>query len=200
MYLISPHEASSSDPFFKRVFGDISTPSQDKEGIIRSQEYLYSLIQSEVEGGIPSDRIVLGGFSQGGSISIFSGTTAPMKLGGIFCLSGFLLLSQNIEDFIPAANPTKIEATPILLAHGDSDPVVKPELSKMTAEKLRQLGLNVDSKFYRYSSHPLSYDITTNQYGYSGMGHSTSQHELCDLEEFLNAAIPPLGSNGQAND
>lgn len=132
------------------MFGDISTPSQDKEGILRSQQYIYSLIQKEVDSGIPSNRVVLGGFSQGGSISVFSGATAPMKLGGIFCLSGFLVLSQNIEDFIHESQATKTGSTPILLAHGDLDPVVKPAMARMTNEKLKELGMNVELKVYRY--------------------------------------------------
>lgn len=41
--------------------------NEDAEGIKASAEYLGSLIQKEIDAGIPADRIVLGGFSQGGA-------------------------------------------------------------------------------------------------------------------------------------
>lgn len=41
--------------------------NEDADGIKASAEYLTSLIQSEIDAGIPADRIVLGGFSQGGA-------------------------------------------------------------------------------------------------------------------------------------
>jgi predicted esterase len=62
---------------------------------------------------------VLGGFSQGGAMAIFSGITAKDKLGGIFGLSCYLLLHNKITSFLPANNPNK--ETPIFMGHGDSE-------------------------------------------------------------------------------
>ena len=67
---------------------------EDKNGILASRDYFHSLIQEEIAAGIPADRIVLGGFSQGGAMSIFSGLTAPVKIGGIVGLSSWLLLNR----------------------------------------------------------------------------------------------------------
>ncbi|KAH0019166.1 hypothetical protein KCU80_g17311, partial [Aureobasidium melanogenum] len=64
-------------------FDDIQQ-HEDEAGITRSQAYIHSLIAKEIEKGIPSERIVLGGFSQGGAMSLMSGVTAPTRLGGIF--------------------------------------------------------------------------------------------------------------------
>jgi predicted esterase len=75
------------------------------------------LIEKEVEGGIPSNRIVLGGFSQGGAMAIFSGVTAPKKLGGIFGLSCYLLLHDKIKSFVPKDNPN--QETEIFMGHGE---------------------------------------------------------------------------------
>jgi len=113
---------------------------------MRSRDYFHGLIKSEVDSGIPSNRIVIGGFSQGGAMSIFSGITAPTKLGGIFGLSCYLLLHNKIKDFVPADSPNK--GTPIFMGHGDSDPLVKPQWGMMTAQLLKEAGWSVDLKMY----------------------------------------------------
>lgn len=63
---------------------DINQRSEDEAGIKRSQEYFHNLIKEEISKGIPANRIVIGGFSQGGAISLLSGLTYSEKLGGIF--------------------------------------------------------------------------------------------------------------------
>ena len=79
----------------------INERDEDEVGIKRSQEYFHSLIDAEVEAGIPADRVVLGGFSQGGAMSILSGVTYKNKLGGIVGLSCYLLLQGKIKEMIP---------------------------------------------------------------------------------------------------
>jgi predicted esterase len=124
---------------------DDAQAGQDETGILRSQRYFHSLIASEVESGIPSERIVLGGFSQGGAMSIFSGVTSEKKLGGIFGLSCYLLLHSKLDEF--AKNGAN-KQTPIFLAHGDRDPMVKPDWGIRTAEELKKKGYNVELKMY----------------------------------------------------
>ncbi|RDL40986.1 uncharacterized protein BP5553_00965 [Venustampulla echinocandica] len=146
---------------------------QDEVGILRSREYFHSLIKAEIDAGVPSERIVLGGFSQGGAMSIFSGITAPTKLGGIFGLSCYLLLHNKIKDFVEKGNPNK--DTPIFMGHGDSDPLVIPEWGNMTAEILRKDGWKVDLKMYK------------------DLEHSADPEEIDDVEKYLNERIPPIG-------
>jgi predicted esterase len=57
---------------------------EDEKGIVDSQKYFHSLIDQEVAKGIPANRIVVGGFSQGGAMSLLSGVTYKDQLGGIF--------------------------------------------------------------------------------------------------------------------
>jgi len=151
-------------------FGDLQA-GQDEKGILKSRDYFHTLIASEIEAGIPSNRIVLGGFSQGGAMSIFSGVTSPTKLGGIFGLSCYLLLHNKLKEFIPSDNPNK--ETPIFMGHGDSDPLVKPEWGQMTANYLGKNGWKVDLKM--------------------GLEHSALPEEIDDVEKYLNERIPPVG-------
>jgi predicted esterase len=113
---------------------------------LRSRDYFHGLIASEISGGIPSNRIVIGGFSQGGAMALFSGVTCPTELGGIFGLSCYLLLHSKLKEFVPAGSPNK--DTPIFMGHGDSDPLVLPAWGKMTAEILNGSGWKVDLKMY----------------------------------------------------
>lgn len=174
-------------------FDDIKQ-NEDEAGILRSQAYFHGLIAAEIEKGIPSERIVLGGFSQGGAMSIMSGITCPTKLGGIFGLSCYLLLQGKIKELVPEKNLNKVreitqayymlvvaerlilrQETPIFMGHGDADQVVKYEWGQKTAEKLRDWGWNVDFRTYR------------------GLPHSAHPDEINHLESWLNQRIPALG-------
>lgn len=75
---------------------------EDAEGIQRSAASVHSLIEDELKGGIPSHRILIGGFSQGGALSLYSSLTAPHKLAGVVALSCWLPL----RDSFPAVSFT----------------------------------------------------------------------------------------------
>lgn len=147
--------------------------SEDEAGILLSQKYMHSLIQSEIDSGIPSDRIVLGGFSQGGALSIFSGLTAPFKLAGIVALSSYLLLSLKFAQLVP--KPEHNKETPVWMGHGDSDNVVNFQLGKRSYEMLKEMGYNATFKVY------------------PGMTHSACPEELDEVEQFLRSRLPALG-------
>ena len=61
---------------------------QDETGVRRSAEQINALIDHEQARGVPSHRIVLAGFSQGGAMSLFVGLRRQERLAGIMCLSG----------------------------------------------------------------------------------------------------------------
>ncbi|KAM0255935.1 hypothetical protein ACHAQJ_005336 [Trichoderma viride] len=146
----------------------------DEAGILESRAYLYSLIQQEASLGISSDRVVLGGFSQGGAMSVFSGLTAPFKLAGIVGLSCWLPLSHKLKEFIPGTNFN--QDTPIFMGHGDADQMVLYEWGTATKQRLKDL----------------SYDVNMETYG--GMGHSACMEEFDDVESFLVSKLPAKGS------
>ncbi|KID80736.1 Acyl-protein thioesterase 1 [Metarhizium brunneum] len=146
---------------------------EDGPGVLQSRDYLHGLIQQEIKDGIPADRIVLGGFSQGGAMSIFAGLTAPVKIGGIVGLSSWLLLNQKFKDYVPDGNINK--DTPIFMGHGDRDPLVLYDLAKDSEKALSSMGYSVTFKTYR------------------GMEHQACAEELGDVEAFLSSRLPPKG-------
>jgi predicted esterase len=151
-------------------FGDLANRSEDEQGIVRSQQVFHSLIADEIKNGIDSERIVLGGFSQGGAMSLMAGITCPTKLGGIFGLSCYMLLQGKVKEMVPSDAPNL--KTPIFMGHGDADPLVKVQWGEATAQKLKDWGYEVDFKTYR------------------GLPHSAAPQEIDDLEEYLKKRIP----------
>ena len=160
-------------------FGDLANRSEDEAGILRSQKVFHTLIEDEIKNGIPTERIVLGGFSQGGAMSLMAGITNPTKIGGIFGLSCYLLLQDKIRDLVPAESPNK--ATPIFMGHGDADEVVKHQWGIATADKLKEWGWNVDFRTYK------------------NLPHSASPQELTDLAQYLQERIPALDENAESS-
>ena len=117
---------------------------QDEKGMTESCSKIDELIQFEINIGIPSDKIVVGGFSQGAAMSLLYGLTCNHKLGGIVALSGYLPLSAKIEELKTAFN----NETRFFMGHGTLDDVVKFQYGKSSADKLKNLGYSVDFRSY----------------------------------------------------
>ena len=66
--------------------------------MVDSAYLINQVITSEIDAGIDADRIVLGGFSQGGTMSLMSGLTGERKLAGVVVLSGWLPLRNKFKS------------------------------------------------------------------------------------------------------
>lgn len=91
-----------------------------EEDVRRSAKQLRALLEREEENGVPADRIILAGFSQGGAMALHVGTRYPRALRGIMVLSGYEVLPQTRAREETPANRT----TPMLFCHGTADPLV----------------------------------------------------------------------------
>ncbi len=105
---------------------------QDEAGIRASDAAIRALIRRESERGIPTQRVALAGFSQGGAMALFTGTRYPEQLAGIMGLSCYMLLASTFEAERAPAN----QFTPIFMAHGTYDPVVPVALGDETHHQL----------------------------------------------------------------
>lgn len=85
-----------------------------------SVKIIHELIEKEIASGIPSDQVVVAGFSQGCAMALLSGLTYDKPLGAIVGLSGYLPLRQKFEQLRTPSNRN----TPVWLGHGTADPVV----------------------------------------------------------------------------
>ena len=76
---------------------------EDEAGVKAAAAYVNSLIEAEVEAGIPSARIILGGFSQGGALSLYTALTSRHKLAGVVVLSCWMPLHKQLATLDPAS-------------------------------------------------------------------------------------------------
>jgi predicted esterase len=71
--------------------------NEDESGMLRTVSSVNQLISAEVDSGVASERIVVGGFSQGAAMSLLTGFTTERKLGGIVSLSGWTVLRNKLK-------------------------------------------------------------------------------------------------------
>ena len=119
---------------------------------------VLNLVQEEIKNGIPSERIIIGGFSQGGATALYTALTSSIRFGGVIALSTWLPLHNRFPaDLKPFDG---LFSTPILQCHGDVDPMVSLAWSQLSTTFIKQMGFT-DLKFKVYPglSHSSSEEV-----------------------------------------
>ena len=136
----------------------------DETGVRESITQVDELVAREGERGIAADHVFLAGFSQGGAIALAAALRREAALAGVVGLSTYL----------PLGNSTATEATPagrrtpVFMAHGTQDPMVRPQWGEASRDALRALGVPVEWRTYP-------------------MPHSVCAEEIRDLGDWLGA-------------
>lgn len=115
----------------------------DEGGILHSRTAIRQLIEREIERGIPSERIFLAGFSQGGAIAYTTALTHPAKLAGVIALSTYIPSAGLLAE-ASAVN----RDIPVFSAHGSDDDVVSIELGLAARDLLVERGYQVEWQVY----------------------------------------------------
>ncbi|ACV25593.1 alpha/beta hydrolase [Kangiella koreensis] len=123
---------------------------EDEAGVRQSAEQVEQLILHEIEQGIPADKIILAGFSQGGAIALHLATRLDKKLAGIVALSTYLTVPDKLAD---EKSDTNLN-TPIFMAHGQQDPVVPIQRGQYSAKVLEENGFKV-----QWSDYPMPHAV-----------------------------------------
>jgi len=119
---------------------NLEADSIDHDQFLESTGMLTALIENELRSGMASDRIVVAGFSQGGAIVLHAGLHYEKKLAGILAMSMHLpTVTQSAAEFSSAA-----KQVPIMMAHGQTDPVIPLPKAIETRQALGDLGFAVD--------------------------------------------------------
>jgi phospholipase/carboxylesterase len=134
----------------------------DVGGITESVKQIEKLIAHEEKRGIPCNKIVLAGFSQGAVIALRTGLNFPQPLAGILALSGYL--PNNDIDLRETSRANL--ATPIFIGHGTQDGIVPYALGQAAYEFLKKSG-------YAASLHTYP------------MAHSVNEKEIQDISAWL---------------
>lgn len=105
------------------------------QGIDESVQRVHGIIAEIESKGIPSHKILVGGFSQGGALSILAGLTYPRKLAGVASISGWCAYRTGLKDKVHPSNAQ----LPMLLTVGTGDPIVTLPLTSASGEILKSI-------------------------------------------------------------
>ncbi|MCC5857909.1 MAG: phospholipase [Ectothiorhodospiraceae bacterium] len=150
------------------VLGDPASVPEDRGGIEDSASRIRDILDAERAQGFASNRIILGGFSQGGSIALHAGLRYPHRLAGIVVLSGELVLPDLLAREQHGAN---LE-TPVLMIHGTDDEAIPVESARRGRDRLMDLG-------YPVHWHELP------------MGHEVTVDEIAIIDDWVHDRLKP---------
>lgn len=136
---------------------------EDAVGVHASQALVEDLIKQQQ---LPSDRIVLAGFSQGGAIALHTALRHPERLAGVLALSTYVPLAATLAAERAAANAD----LPIFMAHGEYDDIIPLGRAEQSRRLLESLGYPL-----RWRAYP--------------MPHSVCPEEIADISAFLGAIL-----------
>lgn len=142
----------------------------DERQLRESVEATRALIEREKERGIPTERIVLAGFSQGGTVALHTALTHPEKLAGLMVLSSFFAANKKVQPH--GAN----RDLPIHVFHGTEDPMAPESMGQQTVAILRGMGYAP-----RYSTYP--------------MPHAVCPQEVADISTWLQGVLSARSSD-----
>lgn len=136
---------------------------EDEEGIKEASQKLKDLVDKEESEGIPSNKVVIGGFSQGGAVALYTAFTMSKPLAGVIALSSWMPLNKQFPAVVKGN-----QTTPVLQCHGTADHVVPFEWGSLTAKLVSSFNSNHELKTY------------------PGVMHSSCPQEMIDVKEFLS--------------
>jgi phospholipase/carboxylesterase len=159
-----PHPYTSTGRMWYGLPSDysfFSNPAfRDQPELKESRSLLLNWLRSlEGSTGVPLTQTILGGFSQGGAMTLDIGLDLP--LAGLMVLSGYLHAPLQ-----PAGSPSPIAVPPTLIVHGQQDEVVPLAAAQNVRQSLLNLGASV-------------------QYFEENMGHEIQPVVLSHMQSFI---------------
>lgn len=142
---------------------------QNEPWLSSALSFVGDVFNQIVNAGIPPERIMLLGFSQGACLTLEYAARNARRYGGIVGLSGALIG----PDDTPRDYQGSLEGTPVFLGCSDVDFHVPKERVEQSAEVLQGLGGNVTKRLY------------------PNMDHSVNQDEI----NFVRGMMPSLVAN-----
>ena len=115
---------------------------------------ITSLLDQLAQQGIPAERTILLGFSQGACLALEYAARNARRYGGVVGLSGGLIG----PDGTPRNYPGSLADTPVFLGCSDIDPYIPKERVEQSAEILRLLSGNITMRLYPHMDHTVNED------------------------------------------
>lgn len=159
---IAPRAAGGS--WYPRSF--LAPVEQNEPGLSSGLAVLRERLAELDRLGLPPERVLLLGFSQGGCLALEFSARHPHRYGAVIGLSAGLIGPPGTTW--PAAEERSLAGTPAFLGCSDADPHIPLQRVEETAEALEALGARVDVRIY------------------PGMGHTVNRDELRAVEALLD--------------
>lgn len=145
----------------------LSPIPQNEPGISSGMQVLHDLLAQLTAAGIPAERIMLLGFSQGACLATEFVARHARRYGGVVGLSGGLIG----PDGTPRNYSGSLDGTPVFLGCSDVDFHIPKERVQETADVLRRLGGEVTMRLY------------------PGMGHTVNQDEIDFVQGMMTEVV-----------
>ena len=128
--------------------------ASNEPGLSSGMAVIASLLEQADRAGIPAERTVIAGFSQGACLSLEFVARHARRYGGVVALSGGLIG----PDGTPRDYPGSLAGTPVFLGCSDIDPHIPRERVLLSAEVLQALGGQVTARLYPRMGHTINRD------------------------------------------
>jgi phospholipase/carboxylesterase len=128
--------------------------ASNEPGLSSGLAVIASILDRLTRAGIPAERTMLLGFSQGACLTLEFAARNARRYGGVVGLSGGLIG----PDGTPRDYAGSLEGTPVFLGCSDVDPHVPKERVEESAEVLRRLGGDVTTRLYPRMDHTVNRD------------------------------------------
>lgn len=146
----------------------LTTKSKDDEnGLLESVKLVNGVIDKLIADGVPANRIILAGFSQGAAVSVLSTYRYGKTLGGCMMLSGWLPIRDKFASNLNAAN----KSTPCFWGHGDQDTILPIDHLSLGSEVMQKAGVSVTG------------------HSFKGLGHDANEEEMGLALKFLQSRL-----------
>ncbi|GAA5932070.1 uncharacterized protein JCM15063_001114 [Sporobolomyces koalae] len=120
-----------------------------------------------------SKRILLGGFSQGGIVTLLAGLTNEHQLGGLFVFSGMLTMRDILPELVRDLDRKDL---PIWWGHGGIDPYLLESDAASSVESLRLSDPGLALTRVTYKTYP-------------ALAHASHRDEINDLAQWMNSSV-----------
>ncbi|XP_035433031.1 lysophospholipase-like protein 1 [Spodoptera frugiperda] len=149
----SPVGGQMSKVWFDRACISPNVPEK-LESITQIEAEVKNLIKKENDAGIPSNRIIIGGFSMGGALALHTAYRWDRNLAATFAFSSFLNDNSVVYDEVKQVKGTKLP--PLLQIHGDNDDLVDLSWAKETFNLLKEHGVQGEFHIMERLGHSLN--------------------------------------------
>ncbi len=164
MIVLAP-QANANIWYPQRLTAPVATNEPYLSSAILRIGEIVDMLQSN---GIPAERVIIGGFSQGASLSIEYVLRNPRRWGGLIAFSGGYIWPMDIPREPPVGS---LQAMPVFLGCSNVDPFIPLQRVEDTSAILGAMGAQVNKQIY------------------PGMGHTITPDEIAAAQKIINALI-----------